>query len=144
MVREELVARKQIESPHQIVYRYPRLDPLQWILPTSVTAWTGPPDLEFDCYRGPVPNGRPGWMEVSAQYQLYRFTGNQVSSWEPHPVLIEELFGVNLVQSGNRYYGIPANEGAFTKERFSATGYSRRYEAKSLAELRGQVRRAAF
>jgi len=144
VVRERLVDTQAFESPTEVLYRYPCLDPLQWLLPESVTAWTGPPDLEFDCYRGPDRRGWVGWKEVSANYQLYRITGNQVSSWEPNPVLIEEVSGINLVLLGNRYYGIPASEGAFTITRFNNYGYSKQFEATTLSMLRQNVQNATF
>src|SRR5262249_14883754 len=40
-------------------YTYPFIDPFRFLLPVSVSTWPGPPDLEFDFYRGPALSGEP-------------------------------------------------------------------------------------
>ena len=70
---------------------YPFIDPLRLLLPTQNLCWPGPPDLEFDFYRGPVP-GRTRLrqqfeFEVSLEYRLYAVKNLALRKYpaEPRP-----------------------------------------------------------
>lgn len=54
-----------------------------------------------------------------------------------YPVLIERDYdGLNIVFSNGQYYAVPQSEGAFDAERITNQGYSRSFQAASLASLK--------
>jgi len=54
-----------------------------------------------------------------------------------YPVLIERDYdGLNIVFSNGQYYAIPQSEGTFDAERVAQQGYSRSFQAASLASLK--------
>jgi hypothetical protein len=120
----------------RVASRYFFLDPLRLILPTNVSAWAGPPDLEFDFYRGPSLKKFPFRREVAVDYYLYRMTGDHVWQWAPHPVLLKEsYFSFNIVGYRDRVYAIPQTEGAFELARVLSGGYSRSFVGDDLESV---------
>jgi hypothetical protein len=117
-------------------YRYPFIDPLRLLLPVEVATWPGPPDLEFDFYRGPALSGEPMLSEVALEYHLYRVTGFV----PPPPQLLEEAFaGFNIVGYQGRVYAIPQPEGAFDLARIRQKGYSASFEGSTIDEVKRAV-----
>ena len=57
---------------------YPIFDPLRLLTPLKTMNWPGPPDLEFDFYRGPALSGR--WMvrEIALDYVLVKSEGSRL------------------------------------------------------------------
>lgn len=120
------------------VYRY--LDPLRALLPVLNTEWIGPPDLEFDFYRGPALDGSILAHEIALDYNLYKVNGREVYKWAPHPqLLIENVHGFNIVGYRNRVYGIPQSEGAFDLIRVKNGGYSQVFEGNSESDVKIKI-----
>ncbi len=117
-------------------FAWPQIDPLRWLIPPQNVSWPGPPDLEFDGYRGPDRRGWPWLREMALEYHLYRVTGRAASPWEPNPTLIEEYERFNIVLHGSTCYGIPEPEGAFDLARIQRGGYSRIVIGKTVEEVR--------
>jgi hypothetical protein len=123
-------------------YVYPFFDPVRLLLPTTVATWPGPPDLEFDFYRGPALSGQPFLREVAADYLFYKMTGDGVWKWMQPTLLVENYYGFNLVGFHNVVYAIPQAEGAFELDRIRRHGYSRSFESANLESLKASIRRA--
>ena len=135
-VRDPIFAIEPIGKLASVSTTYIFFDPLRLLLPTSVTAWTGPPDLEFDFYRGPSLKKTPFRREVAANYYLYRATGDRVWRWAPHPVLLAQSFyGFNIIGYRDRVYAIPKSEGAFELTRFQAGDYSQSFEGEDVESV---------
>jgi hypothetical protein len=123
----------------QVHVNYPFLDPLRYLLPIQITNWTGPPDLEFDFYRGPTMHGAPFRKQVVAEYHLYLVQGRSLARW-PDPVLIEQDFhGYNLVGYQNRVYGIRQNCGPFDPERIKDGVYPGAFVADDAAQIKPAI-----
>ena len=86
-VQDEIVSMKPLGRIAATSYVYPFFDPLRMLLPRTVATWPGPPDLEFDFYRGPALSGAPFMREVAIDYFLYKVTGDRVQQWTPQPLL---------------------------------------------------------
>ena len=63
--RDEIVSMKPLGHIAAMSYVYPCFDPLRLLLPRTVATWPGPPDLEFDFYRGLALSGAPVMREVA-------------------------------------------------------------------------------
>jgi hypothetical protein len=124
-------------------YIYPYFDPLRLVLPRTVATWPGPPDLEFDFYRGSALSGRPFLREVAVDYFLYKLTGDRVRRWMSNPVLLLENFhGFNVIGFRDGVYAIPQSEGAFDLARVSNGGYSRSFHGTDVEAVLNAVRRS--
>jgi hypothetical protein len=122
-------------------YVYPFFDPLRLLLPTFVATWPGPPDLEFDFYRGPALSDKPFLREVAVDYYLYRVTGAHVFRWMPHPVLlVQNYHDFNIVGYRDIVYAIPQAEGAFDFNRAEQKGYSRSYKGNDVESVKARIR----
>jgi hypothetical protein len=119
-------------------YTYPFIDPFRFLLPVSVSTWPGPPDLEFDFYRGPALSGEPFLREVALDYHLYRVT-ELVS---PPRLLDENYYGFNIIGYRNRVFAIPQPEGAFDLDRVRKNGYSAFYEGETTEMVKAAIRDA--
>jgi len=63
----------------------------------------GPPDLEFDFYRGPALSGEPFLREVAVDYWLYKVTSDKVWTWSQPTLLVQNYrthYYQRLVLSG--------------------------------------------
>jgi hypothetical protein len=122
--------------------RYPFLDPLRMALPTQNLCWPGPPDLEFDFYRGrATKHHRWFQFEVSLDYHLYAVKTPVLRKYPSQAVLlVENVQGFNIVGYKNEVVAIPQNEGAFEPERVERCGYSQVYRGNSLEEVTQRVR----
>jgi len=139
-VRDPIFAIKMIGKIASVASRYPFVDPLRVFLPTKVAAWPGPPDLEFDFYRGPSLDGLLFTQEVAADYVLYRVTGDRLWQWAPHPVLLRQsYFTFNIVGFRDRVYAIPEAEGSFDVARFRSGGYSRSFEGTDMESVMAAI-----
>jgi hypothetical protein len=141
-VRDKNVKMEDLGILHTIQARYLFLDPLKYLIPMGQITWPGPPDLEFDFYRGPALDGTPFCREVYAKYHLYKAADDKVFVASVHPQLVEENFhGFNLVLYLNRIYAIPQPEGAFEIKRIKSGSYSRAFEGDSISEVKQLIRR---
>ena len=141
-VKDRNVEMEDLGIVYTIQARYPFLDPLKYLIPVGQMTWPGPPDLEFDFYRGPALDGTPFYREVHARYHLYKATGDKVSWASGHPQLVEENFhNFNLILYQNRIYGIPQSEGAFEIERVKKDDYSQSFEADSVGKVKESIRK---
>jgi hypothetical protein len=124
--------------------RYPFIDPLRLLLPTKSLCWPGPPDLEFDFYRGPA-RGRTRMrqqfeFEVSLEYRLYAVKNLALHKYPARPVLLaQNVRGFNIVGYKNDVVAIPQSEGAFDPARVARCGYSQVFHGDSLDDLRHRV-----
>jgi hypothetical protein len=135
-VRDPIFGIEMIGKLAHVSSVYFFVDPLRLLLPTRVTAWTGPPDLEFDFYRGPRLKRTPFLREVAVGYYLYRVTGDRVWRWAPHAVLLKEsYFNFNIVGYRDRVYAIPQSEGAFDPTRVRSGGYSQSFEGDDVESV---------
>ncbi len=135
-VRDPIFAIEKVGKIATVSSSYFFCDPLRHLLPTSVTAWMGPPDLEFDFYRGPRLKRFPFMRQVAADYYLYRITGDRVWRWAPHAVLLKQsYFGFNIVGYRDRVYAIPQSEGAFDLNRLRSDGYSQSFEGEDVENV---------
>jgi len=126
----------QIATTH---YTYPFFDPLRFFLPTEVATWPGPPDLEFDFYRGYALSGEPFMREVALDYMFYKVTADKLYSWLS-PTLLEQSFhGFNLIGFKNIVYAIPQPEGAFDLDRVHRHGYSRSFEGATIEAVKESI-----
>jgi hypothetical protein len=121
---------------------YPFLDPLRMALPTQNLCWPGPPDLEFDFYRGRATKRRRWFQfEVSLDYHLYAVKTPAVRKYPSHAILLaENVQGFNIVGYKDEVVAIPQSEGAFEPERVERCGYSQVFRGKSLEEVTQRVR----
>jgi len=140
-VRDKNVEMADLGILHKTQALYPFLDPLKYLIPTIVVTWVGPPDLEFDFYRGLALGGTPFHREVYAEYHLYKATGNKVAYTSiENPQLLEQNYhGFNLVLFRNRVYAIPQPEGAFELERVKKGGYSRSFQGSTVQEVKKAI-----
>ncbi len=139
-VRDKNVEMADLGILHKTQSRYPFLDPLKHLIPKTVITWPGPPDLEFDFYRGPSLDGAPFHREVYAEYHLYKAKGNKVILTLGPPQLLEQNYhGFNLVLFRNRVYAIPQPEGAFELERVEKGGYSRSFQGSTAQEVKKAI-----
>jgi len=124
----------------RLCVRYPFVDPLRFLLPTSVTVWPGPADLEFDFYRGPALNGVPFLKEVSATYDLYRVKGNTVYQSYPDPTLLAENYkSFNIVGYLRGIYAIPQSGGPFDIERIRRRDYAVQYQGSTVEDVKTAI-----
>jgi hypothetical protein len=128
---------------------YPFIDPLRLLLPTKSLCWPGPPDLEFDFYRGPVhaPTRlrQQFEFEVSLEYRLYAVKTPVLYKYPADPVLLaENVRGFNIVGYKNDVVAIPQSEGAFDPARVARCGYSRVFHGDSLDDVRHRVETASL
>lgn len=138
-VRDEVVPMKSLGKIATTRYTYPFFDPLRFLLPTEVATWPGPPDLEFDFYRGYALSGEPFMREVALDYMFYKVTADKLSSW-PSPTLLEQSFhGFNLIGFKNIVYAIPQPEGAFDLDRVHSHGYSRSFEGATIEIVKALI-----
>jgi hypothetical protein len=140
-VRDQNVEMEDLGILYTIKPRYLFLDPLKHLIPMGQITWPGPPDLEFDFYRGPALDGMPFHREVYARYHLYKATGDKVVGNTGFPQLVEENFhGFNLVSYHGRIYAIPQPEGAFELERVRKKDYSQSFEGATVAQVQEEIR----
>jgi hypothetical protein len=124
----------------KFVYRY--FDPLRALLPVENTEWIGPPDLEFDFYRGPALDNSFMTREVSINYLLYKVTDKTVFKWTPHPELLAgSIHNFNVIGFRNKVYAIPQNEGAFELKRLENGLYSKFFQGSSQLEVQEKIER---
>ncbi|MPZ78650.1 MAG: hypothetical protein GEU77_19285 [Deltaproteobacteria bacterium] len=139
-VQDPIFAIEMVGRIASVSSSYFFFDPLRLLLPTRVTAWTGPPDLEFDFYRGPSLDGALFGKEVAADYYLYLVTGDRIWRWAPHAVLLKEsYFSFNIVGFRDRVYAIPQSEGAFDLEKIQKKLYSKTFVANNYDEILRQI-----
>ena len=141
-VRDEVVAMQPLGKIAATHYTYPFFDPMRLLLPTEVATWPGPPDLEFDFYRGPALSGEPFLREVAVDYMLYKVTGDKVLTWPQPALLAENYHGFNLVGFHSVVYAIPQPEGAFDLARVRRQGYSRTFEGGNIESVKASIRQA--
>ncbi|MGA2916326.1 MAG: hypothetical protein ABSE89_09905 [Sedimentisphaerales bacterium] len=143
-VRDKNVEMEDLGILHTTQSRYPFLDPLKYLIPIGQMTWPGPPDLEFDFYRGPALDGTPFHREVYAMYHIYKATSDKVIDFSEYPPkLVEEnYYGFNLVSFRNRIYAIPQPEGAFELERVEKGDYSRSFQSDSVDEVKRAISQA--
>lgn len=140
-VRDDMVSMKPLGRVAATSYVYPFFDPLRLLLPRTVATWPGPPDLEFDFYRGLALSGAPFMREVAVDYFLYKATGDRVRRWSPHPtLLIENFYGFNVVGFRDVVYAIPQSEGAFDLERIHNGTYSRSFHGADIETVMAAIR----
>jgi hypothetical protein len=143
VVRDEAL---DLEAVRAVSFRcrYPFLDPLRMALPTQNLCWPGPPDFEFDFYRGRArKNHRWFQFEVSLDYRLYAVKSPVVRKYSSQAVLLaEDVQGFNIVGYKNEVVAIPRSEGAFEPQRVERCGYSQIYRGESLEEVTQRVRTA--
>lgn len=138
-VRDEVVPMKSLGQIATTRYTYPFFDPLRFLLPAEVATWPGPPDLEFDFYRGYALSGEPFMREVALDYMFYKVITDKLSSW-PSPTLLEQSFhGFNLIGFKNIVYAIPQPEGAFDLDRVHSHGYSRSFEGATIEIVKALI-----
>ena len=141
-VRDKVIDMEPLGRIASMRYRYPFFDPLRFLLPVLVSKWPGPPDLEFDYYRGPALSGTPFMSEVALDYYLYKVTGDKVILWG-HPTLLAENFhGFNLVGYNHFVYAIPQLEGAFDIKRIRNNSYSRSFQGPDLETVKHAIQEA--
>jgi len=139
-VRDKNVEMADLGILYKTESRYPFFDPLKYLIPTKEITWVGPPDLEFDFYRGLSLDGTPFRREVYAEYHIYKATGDKVNFNQKYPQLLEQNYhGFNLVLFRDRVYAIPQPEGAFEIERVEKGGYSRSFQGSSAAEVKKAI-----
>jgi hypothetical protein len=136
VVRDEALDLEPIRTD-RFCCRYPFLDPLRMALPTQNLCWPGPPDLEFDFYRGrPSKHHRLFQFEVSLNYRLYAVKNLELHKYPGQAVLLaENVRGFNVVGYKNEVVAIPQTEGAFEPDRVERCGYSQVYRGKSLEDV---------
>jgi hypothetical protein len=142
-VRDDLLDLERVRSDY-FRCRYPFIDPLRMALPTQNLCWPGPPDFEFDFYRGrTTKHYRPFRFEVSLDYYLYAIKTPVLRKYPSQAVLLaENVQGFNIVGYKNEVVAIPQSEGAFEPARVERCGYSQVYRGESLAEVAQRVRTA--
>jgi hypothetical protein len=128
---------------------YPFIDPLRLLLPTKSLCWPGPPDLEFDFYRGPVPGPtrlrQQFELEVSLEYRLYAVKNLVLHKYPARAVLLaQNVRGFNIVGYKNDVVAIPQSEGAFDPARVARCGYSRVFHGDSLEDVTHRVETASL
>lgn len=141
-VRDEVAPMEPLGKIAATHYTYPFFDPLRLLLPTTVAIWPGPPDLEFDFYRGPALSGEPFLREVAVDYWLYKVTGDKVWTWPQPTLLAQNYYGFNLVGFHGAVYAIPQPEGAFDLTRVKRKGYSRTFEGADVESVKESIRQA--
>jgi len=133
----------QFVHADRVLCRYPYLDPLRRFLPTRNLCWPGPPDLEFDFYRGRASNHHRFESEVSLEHRLYRVTDYQIKELAPPPALLaENVEGFNIIGYKNQVIAIPQSEGAFEQARVDRGAYSQVFRGHSVEEVAEMVRTA--
>ncbi|OGX03230.1 MAG: hypothetical protein A3G87_05340 [Omnitrophica bacterium RIFCSPLOWO2_12_FULL_50_11] len=138
-VQDEVIPMKSFGQIATTRYTYPFFDPFRFFLPTEVATWPGPPDLEFDFYRGFALSGSPFMREVAIDYMFYKVIGDKLVSW-PSPFLLEQNFhGFNLVGFKNIIYAIPQSEGAFDLDRVHRHGYSHSFEGSNIETVKASI-----
>jgi hypothetical protein len=150
VVRDEVLDLEPVRA-ERVRCRYPFLDPLRLLLPTQNLCWPGPPDLEFDFYRGPA-RGRTRLrqrfeFEVSLEYRLYVAKSLVLHKYRypVQPVLLaQNVRGFNIVGYKNDVVAIPQNEGAFDPVRVARCGYSQIYRGDSLDDVKRRVETAVL
>jgi hypothetical protein len=138
-VRDNVIEMNDIGQISYTSVIYPFFDPLRLLLPTIVTVWPGPPDLEFDFYRGPELNGEPFLKEVNAEYHLYKVTGKNVYSWTQPTLLVQDYYSMNIIGYKNTIYSIPQNGGAFDVNKCNSNGYVICYIGKDVDSVKKQI-----
>lgn len=139
-VRDRNVEMADLGILHKTESSYLFLDPLKYLIPTREITWLGPPDLEFDFYRGLSLVGTPFHREVYAEYHIYKVTGNKVTAYERYPRLLEQnYYGFNLILFHGRVYAIPQSEGTFEIARIEKHGYSHSYQGGSAQEVKKAI-----
>ena len=124
-------------------YVYPFFDPLRMLLPRIVASWPGPPDLEFDFYRGLALSRAPFMREVAVDYFLYKVTGDRIQQWNSQPaLLVENFYGFNVVGFRDVVYAIPQREGAFDLARIHNGAYSRSFQGPDVETVKAAIQRA--
>jgi hypothetical protein len=124
----------------KVSFVYPYFDPLRTLLPVSNTEWIGPPDLEFDFYRGPAIDGAIMFREIAINYFFYKVTGKTVYKWSLHPELLAgDVHNYNIVGFRNHVYAIPQNEGSFELDRIERGEYSKVFEGTSKDEVKEKI-----
>lgn len=141
-VRDEVVPMVSLGKIAATHYIYPFFDPVRLLLPPTVATWPGPPDLEFDFYRGPALSGEPFLREVAVDYMLYKVTGDRLTTWPQPTLLAENYYGFNLVGFHGVVYAIPQPEGAFDLARVRRQGYSRTFEGADIESVKASIRQA--
>jgi hypothetical protein len=141
-VRDDVVPMTPLGKIAATRYTYPFFDPLRLLLSTKVAIWPGPPDLEFDFYRGPALSGDLFQREVAVDYMLYKVTGDKVRTWLQPALLAENHFGFNLVGFHNVVYAIPQSEGAFDLARIQRQGYSRTFKGVDVESVKESISRS--
>jgi hypothetical protein len=122
--------------------RYPFIDPLRFLVPREYIPFMGAPDLVNDFYCGKSHDGRPLTYEVSAEYHVYRMTGN---SLRPKPFaqlvhLVQPGFhDFNIFTDGLGYYAIPQADGALDAGRFEQGGYHPQFGELSLEDVKRRI-----
>ncbi|HEX4072728.1 MAG TPA: hypothetical protein VHX68_16215 [Planctomycetaceae bacterium] len=148
VVRDEALDLEPVRAERMRCH-YPFIDPLRLLLPTRNLCWPGPPDLEFDFYRGPIP-GRTRLrqqfeFEVSLEYRLYAVKNLALRKYPANPVLLaQNVRGFNIVGYKNDVVAIPQSEGAFDPARVARCGYSRVFHGDSLDDVRHRVETASL
>lgn len=140
-VRDKNIAMADLGILHKTQSRYLFLDPLKYLIPIQVVTWPGPPDLEFDFYRGPSLDGILFHREVFAEYHLYKAISDKVDFLAPPQLLEQNYSGFNIILFNNRVYAIPQPEGAFDLARVEKGGYSRSFQGYSAEEVKRAIDR---
>jgi len=105
--------------------KFPFFDPLRMALPTRNLCWPGPPDLEFDFYRGRARESKTFEFEVALDYRLFLVNDRTVIKYMPHPMLLAEHVGpFNFIGHKNRIIAIPAGEAVALSPHDASTGES--------------------
>jgi hypothetical protein len=128
---------EDLGSVYSVNYTYPTIDPLRAaLLPIDVSTWPGPPDLEFNFYRGPSLSGRFGWREVSADFHLYRILGYRLALWTQPTVLERDYRGFTIIGYINQLHAIQGLQGEFSFDRLQQHGYMHAYTGSSIEDIR--------
>jgi hypothetical protein len=138
-VRDKNVEMADLGILHRTQSRYPFIDPLKYLIPIEEVAWPGPPDLEFDFYRGQALDSTPFLREVYAEYHLYKAINDKVVASGPPQLLEQDYDGFNLILFRNRVYAIPQSEGAFDLERVEKGGYSRSFQGDNIRKVKREI-----
>ena len=142
-VRDKIVNMKSLGRIATMRYSYPFFDPLRLLLPTIVSKWPGPPDLEFDYYRGPALSDTPFMSEVALDYYFYKVTGNKpivIKDWKVPTLLKQDVMGFNIIGFQGMVYAIPQTEGAFDINRVYNNKYSRIFKGRNVAKVTRNIR----
>jgi hypothetical protein len=140
-VRDQIVDMEDLGQIASMRYSYPFFDPLRFLLPLVVEKWPGPPDLEFDYYRGPALSGALFMSEVALDYFFYKVIGDKVRIWTTPTLLAENIQGFNVVGYRDIVYAIPQPEGSFDLNRVQRKGYTRTFQGADLESVVASIMR---